>query len=364
MSRFFSRALSGLEAYVPGEQPQDRSYIKLNTNESPYPPSPSVLKVINSSQAELLRLYPDPTCKRLKEALAREYGLSYKNIFVSNSSDEVLGAAFTAYCAGSGRVYFADITYGFYKVFAELQRAKVTVISLRDDLSICCRDYFDLEPGLIVIANPNAPTGIALPAEDIRKIALSNKDSVVLVDEAYVDFGGESSVSLISELKNLIVTRTYSKSMSMAGARLGFAMADPELISDLERIKYSTNPYSVNRLSLEAGIAALEEMDYYRENCKRIAMQRDKTTKELEALGFSHTESRANFIFAKSDSVPGKRLFERLRSAGILVRRFDAPRIGEYLRITVGTENDMAALVAEIERIVEDEKRTDSKKDE
>lgn len=352
MSRFLVSKYQDLTEYTPGEQPRDKKYIKLNTNESPYPPSRGVLEAVNASQAALLRLYPDPTCLNLKEKLAGLYGLKRENIFVSNSSDDVLNHAFTAFASDEKTACFADITYGFYKVFAKLHGTKTAVFPLKSDFSIDPHDYMGIKDSLIVIANPNAPTGMALSPDAIREICLKSPDCAVIVDEAYVDFGAESCVGLIGELDNLIVCRTYSKSMSMAGARLGFAMANAELISDLEKIKYSTNPYAVNRITLAAGEAAIDDIDYYRENCRKIIKTRDATAQKLKEMGFEMTDSKANFLFVKTDRMSGKLIFERLREKGILVRRFDEPRISDYLRITVGTPEEMDALADALKDIL------------
>ncbi len=352
MSRFLVSKYSDLEAYTPGEQPKDRKYIKLNTNESPYPPSEGVLRAVNSSQAELLRLYPDPTCSQLKGKIAGLYGLAPENVFISNSSDDMLNIAFTAFASDEKPAYYPDITYGFYKVFSKLHGTKTKIFPLKEDFTIDPQDYMGLAEGLIVITNPNAPTGLALSPEDIKKICLGSPDCIVIADEAYVDFGAESCVKLIGGLENLIVCRTYSKSMSMAGARLGFAFASKEIIQDLEKIKYSTNPYSVNRITLAAGEAAIDDIEYYRNNCRKIIETREKTSQELKKLGFELTDSKANFIFAKSDKLPGKLIFEKLREKGILVRRFEQDRISEYLRITVGSPEEMQALTEALKDIL------------
>lgn len=355
MSRFLISKYQDLEAYIPGEQPRDRSYIKLNTNESPYPPSPGVLAAVNSSQAELLRLYPDPTCGVLKNKLASLYGLDSENIFVSNSSDDMLNIAFTAFAGDEKKAYFANITYGFYKVFAKLHNCEAVIFDLKNGFKLDSSDYIGLKQGLIVIANPNAPTGLMISLDEIRNICCGSPECVVIIDEAYVDFGAQSAVSLLSECENLIVCRTFSKSMSMAGARLGFAMSSKELISDLERIKYSTNPYSVNRLTMAAGEAAVDDIDYYRSNCAKIIATRENTMRELSRLGFEFTDSKANFIFARCRSISGRVIFERLRESGILVRRFDENGIDDYLRITIGSESDMQTLVSALKRILSEE---------
>lgn len=354
MSRFLVSKYQAMQEYTPGEQPTDRSYIKLNTNESPYPPSESVLKAVNSDEASLLRLYPDPTCKRLKAKMASLYGLKPENVFISNSSDDMLNLAFMAFASDEKKAYFADITYGFYEVFSALHSVKTEIIPLKDDFTIDISDYMNLEPGLIVIANPNAPTGLAISTDEIKKICQSNPESVVIIDEAYVNFGAESALPLIWESDNLIVTRTFSKAMSMAGARLGYAMACPELINDLEKMKYSTNPYSVNRITLAAGEAAADDINYYRINCRRIIQTRQNTMKKLAELGFEFTDSKANFIFCRTDKMPGEKIFDELKSRGILVRRFNKDKISDYLRISIGTDDDMKALISALEDILKE----------
>lgn len=351
MSRFLSGGLSALEAYVPGEQPRDKKYIKLNTNESPYPPPESVVKAIGKAEIEDLRLYSDPECKVLRAAVSEEYEIDGKNIFLSNGSDEILNFAFMAY-GGKGAV-FPDITYGFYSVFAELYGIKTDVIPLNDDFTLDV-DAFCGKNKLVVIANPNAPTGLALGLEVIEKIVASNPDGVVLIDEAYVDFGAESAYRLTEKYKNLLVVQTFSKSRSMAGARLGFAFADSEIIEDLEKIKYSTNPYNINRLTQLAGTAALKSGGYFKENCRRIAKTREYVKKELEKMGFYVTDSSANFLFAKSGKIRGKELYLKLKEKGILIRHFDKERISDYNRITVGSREEMEAFLKAVREITEE----------
>ncbi len=353
MSRFLNEKYQSLEAYTPGEQPRDMKYIKLNTNESPYPPSPSVIEAICGEQAKLLRLYSDPECTELKSALAELHGVKSKSIYLSNGSDDILNFAFMAYASEQKPVAFPEISYGFYKVFAELYGIPCKKIPLKEDFSIDPDDYCGIGC-LVVIANPNAPTGRALSVADIEKIVKSNPDNVVLIDEAYVDFGAKSVYPLTEKYKNLLVVQTFSKSRSMAGARLGFAIADEGIISDLERIKYSTNPYNVNRLTQLAGTCAVRENEYYMENCKRIIATREYTVRELEKIGFTVIPSKANFIFAKSDKTDGKSLYERLKKNGVLVRHFDDPRISDYNRITIGTDEDMQTFISIVKKILEE----------
>lgn len=344
MSRFLIEDYQALEAYTPGEQPTDMKYIKLNTNESPYPPSAGVLDALSSEEVAKLNLYPDPECKELKDALASLYGVARENVFLSNGSDDILNFSFMAFCGKQTPVKFPEISYGFYKVYAELYGVDYTAVPLREDFSIDICDYMGNDAN-VVIANPNAPTGIALSLDKIEQIVKANPDHLVLIDEAYVDFGAESAVALTAKYDNLLVVGTYSKSRSMAGARLGFAFGNRELVADLEKIKFSTNPYNINRLTLLAGKAAVLDNDYYMENCKRIVETRAFTAEALEALGFTVTDSKANFIFAKSDSVSGETLYKELKKKGILVRHFSSPGICEYNRITIGTKEQMQALV-------------------
>ena len=356
MSRFINDKYASLEAYTPGEQPREKKYIKLNTNESPYPPSRGVIDAVSASAVSALNLYPDPSCKGLKDALAELYGVRRENVFVSNGSDDILNFSFMAFCNDTDRpVRFPEISYGFYKVYAELYGVKYQAIPLKADLSIDVNDYLG-NKGNVVIANPNAPTGIALNVAEIERIVKSNPDFVVLIDEAYVDFGGESCLPLLDKYDNLLVVRTYSKSRSMAGARLGFAFGSAELISDLEKIKFSTNPYNINRLTLIAGEAAIKDNDYYMDNCKAVIETREKTVKALEDMGFECTPSRANFIFAKSGDIDGGELYLKLKDRGILVRHFSGEKICKYNRITVGSPEEMDALVNEISLILKETK--------
>ena len=354
MSRFINQKYIGLEAYTPGEQPTDMKYIKLNTNESPYPPSQGVLEAVNSEEVARLNLYSDPTAKRLKAALADMFGKRSENIFVSNGSDDILNFAFMAFCDGSRRkVRFPEISYGFYKVYAELHKVEYIAVPLRSDFSINVEDYCHND-ATVVIANPNAPTGIALSATDIEKIVLGNPDNLVLIDEAYVDFGAESVVSLVEKYDNLLVVGTFSKSRSLAGARLGYAVANAEIIADLEKIKYSTNPYNINRLTLLAGEAAVKDNRYYAKNCATVAKTREETALRLSQMGFFVTESKANFIFTSSDRIGGEELYLKLKGRGILVRHFNSPKIKDFNRITIGTPEQMDMFIACVKDILKE----------
>ena len=352
MSQFFSGQLSQLAPYTPGEQPKDKNYVKLNANESPYPPSPGVAAALNAREAAGLRLYSDATATELKTALANQYRVGPENVFVSNGSDEALNFAFLAYATDGRGAAFADLTYSFYPVFCDLYHIQADVIPLKEDFSLDPRDYYGRNQ-TIVIANPNAPTGLALSRDEIEGIIKANPDSVVVIDEAYVDFGGESCVPLTQKYPNLLVVQTYSKSRSMAGARLGYAIGDASLIQDLETIKFSTNPFNVNQLTMKAGAAALAEQSYYDENCKKIMETRDYTTRELEKLGFSVLPSKTNFIFAKKPGLAGAALYQGLKERGVLVRYFDKDRIRDYNRITIGTREQMDILLEKVRELLQ-----------
>ena len=351
MSTFFSAQLKNLAPYTPGEQPQDQQYVKLNTNESPYPPSAGVIAALNDKEAADLRLYSDPECKELKKALAGYYGVEPENIYVGNGSDEALNFAFLSYATDGRGVAFADITYGFYPVFADLYHIPVQIVPLKPDFSIDPKDYYGLNK-TIVIANPNAPTGLALSRDEMEGIVKANPDSVVVVDEAYVDFGAESCVELTKTYPNLLVVQTYSKSRSMAGARLGYAIGNADLIRDLETVKFSTNPYNVNRLTLRAGVQAIAEQDYYTENCKKIMATRAYTKEKLEALGFTVLDSRSNFLFARKPGTDGGAIYRGLKERGVLVRHFDKDPIRDYNRITIGTPEQMDIFLNKLEELL------------
>ena len=300
-------------------------------------------------QVELLRLYSDPTAKELKEKLAGLYSVKPENVFVSNGSDEVLNFAFMAF--GGQGVVFPEISYGFYQVYAELYQLDFEKIPLEPDFALDYEKYCGKNK-MVVIANPNAPTGMSIPVWQIEEILKSNQDSLVLIDEAYVDFGGESCLPLISRYDNLLVTRTFSKSRCLAGGRLGYGFANPAIIADLEKIKYSTNPYNINRLTLLLGAATVDAEDYYREKCAQIIETRNWTARQLEKLGFFVLPSDANFLFAKTGDMDGGQLYETLRSRGILVRHFSNPKICQYNRITIGTRQQMEALIDTLKEVL------------
>ena len=350
MSRFFSSKYQHLTPYTPGEQPRDQQYIKLNTNESPFPPVDAVLEAAREA-ASLLHLYPDPDAGELRRRLADLYGVTPDELTLSNGSDDLLNFAFMAYCDDETPAVYADITYGFYPVFADLNRVTSKIIPLREDFSICEEDY-RAAGGTIFIANPNAPTGKALSPDAIRSILESNRDNIVVIDEAYVDFGAESCVPLIHTYPNLLVIQTFSKSRSMAGARLGMCFGDAALISDLNTIRYATNPYNVNRMTAACAVAAIDNEDIIRARCREVMDNRAYTDTALKGLGFDVIESKANFLFARHPMVSGKELYQELKSRGILVRHFDKPRLDAYIRITIGSREHMETFIATLEDIL------------
>lgn len=350
MSRFFSSKYNLLVPYTPGEQPKDMEYIKLNTNESPFPPSEKAQRLAFRA-ASNLQLYSDPECRGLVKKAAEYFGVETDEIIFTNGSDEILNFAFMAFCE-NGAV-FPDITYGFYSVFAFLNGVEFEEIPLKQDFSVDINDYMGVNK-TIFLANPNAPTGIALSVEDIEKIVKSNPKNVVVIDEAYVDFGAESVIPLIKKYDNLLVTQTFSKSRSLAGARLGFGIGCKQLIRDLNTIKYSTNPYNVNSMTAAAGIGSLEDDEYIKENCENIKKNRQYLKQELEKLNFTMTDSSANFIFAKHSSVSGKDIYLKLKENGVLVRHFDKKRLKDYVRITIGSKQQLDVLIDKLTEILKE----------
>jgi histidinol-phosphate aminotransferase len=351
MSRFLSSRLKNLEPYTPGEQPQIQNLIKLNTNESPFPPSKLAQKLAKI-ESKKLYLYPDPDVTELTKTVAETYGVGQENVILTNGSDEVLNFAFMAFCDENRQAVFPDITYGFYKVFADINNLPFKEIPLKEDFTISVEDYIN-EKGTVFIANPNAPTGIVLPLSDIERILKANPNRIVVVDEAYVDFGGESAVKLVDKYNNLLVTQTFSKSRSMAGARLGFGIACKEIIEDLNRIRYSTNPYNVNSVTAAAGIGAIKDEEYFRTNCNEIIKNREWTKEQLKKLGFTFTNSKANFLFIKHQNIDGEKLYLRLKEEGILIRHFTQDRIKDYNRVTVGSEKEMQIFIQKVIEILQ-----------
>ena len=354
MSKYFSEKYNDLIPYVPGEQPKDMKYVKLNTNESPFPPSKKAQEYALDA-AKLLALYPDPDCTILREKMAALYNLDKDEIVIVNGSDEILNFAFMAYCDDKTPAAFADITYGFYPVFAKINKVPYVEFPLNDNYEINVDDYIGINK-TIFIANPNAPTGIALSLDNIEKIIASNPNNIVVIDEAYVDFGAQSAVNLIRKYDNLLVTQTFSKSRSMAGARLGMGFASKKLIQDINTIRYSTNPYNVNRMTMAAGIGTIEDNDYMVNNCKTIIQNREYTINKLNELGFETLPSKTNFVFTKNEKFSGEYLYKKLKENGVLVRYFNKARLDKYLRITIGSKQDMDVLIEKLIKIMEESK--------
>ena len=351
MSRFFSQKYKALTPYTPGEQPKDMQYVKLNTNESPFPPSPKAQEYAAKAAADL-HLYPDPECTALTQKVADLCGVKSGQVLLTNGSDEILNFAFMAFCDEENPAVFCDITYGFYEVFAQLNGVPYQKIALKEDFSVDLEAFFEAK-GTVFLANPNAPTGLCLPLSDIEKLLQSNPDRVVVVDEAYVDFGAESACKLVDKYDNLLVTQTFSKSRSMAGARLGFGVGCAALIQDLNTVKYSTNPYNINRMTMAAGLGVLEDEEYTKANCRAVMTTRDNTAKALKDMGFEVLDSCANFLFAKHPLLDGRQLYLDLKARGVLVRHFDSPRLRDYNRITVGSDEQMQILLDTITQIME-----------
>ncbi len=349
MSKYLNKRLNALKPYTPGEQPRDAKYIKLNTNESPYPPAPEVA-LVSRKETQMLNLYSDPTLKPLKEALADRFGVSPENISASNGSDEILAFAFHAY--GEEGFTGPALTYGFYPVFADFFGIDYKTVPMKEDLSIDL-DALTSSDRAIVLANPNAQTGLYIEREEIERL-VSSTDRIVIVDEAYIDFGGESAIPLTKKYKNLLVTGTFSKSRNLAGARIGFCVGDEELISDIERLRFSFNPYNLNRISLAIGTEAVKNEEYFKNCTDRIIASRESFKRKLSELGFSYTNSRANFVLAKKDGIEGKELYTRLREKGILVRYLGDELIRDYVRITIGSEEEMKSLVLALKEILKE----------
>lgn len=351
MSRFFSDNFKTLVPYVPGEQPSDLSrYVKLNTNENPFPPSEKALAYM-AENTRPAHLYSDPDCRKLTALLAKTYGVGPCNVICGNGSDEILFFAFSAFCSDSVPAVFPDISYGFYPVFAEMARVPSVQIPLDDKLKIRLSDYN--VRGTVFIANPNAPTGDALKPSEIEKLIKADTSRVVVVDEAYVDFGAESCIPLTKKYDNLLVVQTFSKSRSMAGARLGYAIGNKALIADLQTLKYSLNPYNVNSMTAALGEGTLLDAEYTAENCRTIAENRAFAEKGLKKLGFEMTDSLANFVFARHPKISGQDVYEKLKEKGVLIRHFSKERIKDYNRITIGSRAQIDALLSALSEIIE-----------
>ena len=345
----WKKNLRVVEPYVPGEQPKQENMIKLNTNENPYPPAPGVEKVLKSMETGDFRLYPKPDARELVDALAEEYNVPANQIFVGVGSDDVLGMAFLTCFNGEKPILFPDITYSFYPVWADLFKIPYVRPALDENFCIKKEDYF-VENGGIVIANPNAPTSIAMPLADIEEIIVKNPDSVVIIDEAYVDFGGESALPLVDKYENLLVVQTFSKSRSMAGMRIGFAFGNKELIDAMYAVRNSYNSYTMNMPSILCGTEAVKDRAYFDKTRAAIVETRAEVTEKLTKLGFKVLPSSANFLFASHERVPAEELFLMLREKHIYVRYFKQPRIQNYLRITIGTPEQMNIFLAEVEK--------------
>ena len=343
--REWEKNIRRVEPYVPGEQPKIANVIKLNTNENPYPPSPAAVKAANEFDLDTLRLYPDPRVDKLVNAIADFYKIDSSKVFVGVGSDDVLAMIFMTFFNSGKPIFFPDITYSFYDVWADMLRIPYETKPLDADFRIKASDYYG-ENGGVVFPNPNAPTGIAEPVEFVRDIVSHNPDVIVIVDEAYVDFGGQTALPLLKEFDNLLVVRTFSKSRSMAGLRIGYALGNEKLIGYLNDVKYSYNSYTMDLTSIELGTCSIKADDYFKEMVKKVVDTRTWFVKEIEALGFTVLPSSANFVFATHKTIPAKEIFENAREHKIFVRYFDKPRIDNYLRISIGTDKEMQLFVA------------------
>lgn len=345
--RFWSPEVRELEPYVPGEQPKIQNLLKLNTNENPYPPSPKVVEAVQAvlvDSADALRLYPDPDASALKQAIAKQQNVALENVFVGNGSDEVLAHIFKAFFVQDKPILYPDITYSFYPVYSQFFGVKTKVLPLNDAFEIVVDDYKQANGG-IIITNPNAPTSIALGLQAIEDVLQANPDSVVVIDEAYVDFGAESAVKLVEKYENLVVCQTTSKSRSLAGLRVGFAIGQPHLIAALEAVKNSFNSYPMDRFAIAAAVASFEDQTYFEQQCEKVIRSREKLVNELQEIGFVVLPSKANFIFASLPNKDAGELAAELRACGIIVRYFNKPRINQFLRITIGTDEQNQRLV-------------------
>jgi len=358
MSRYWSAVVHGLTPYVPGEQPKIDNLVKLNTNEHPYGPSPRALEAIREATGDGLRLYPDPNCDALKSALAKRFDVQANQVFVGNGSDEVLAHAFQALLNHERELWFPDISYSFYPVYCGLYGVAHRQVPLAEDFTIRVEDYLPRgegpceKAGAIIFPNPNAPTGRLLPLEAVEQIVAGNPDAVVLVDEAYVDFGGESAVQLVDQYPNLLVVHTFSKSRSLAGLRVGYAIGHPDLIEGLERVKNSFNSYPLDRLALAGAVASVEDEAFFQDSCKKVIATRGRLVAQLQQLGFEVLPSGANFVFARHPARDGAELAAALRARAIIVRHFKAARIDQFLRITIGTDEQCAILVQALGEIL------------
>lgn len=351
MSQFWSPIVHGLDPYVPGEQPNVANLIKLNTNENPYGPSPKVLEAIRLGVSDQLRLYPDPNATKLKQAIAEYHNVDMQHVFVGNGSDEVLAHIFHALFQHNAPLFFPDITYSFYPVYCKLYQIDYQTIPLNENFEINLQDYSIKNAG-IIFPNPNAPTGCLLTLDEIEELLQLNKESVVVVDEAYIDFGGESAISLVDSYSNLLVTQTLSKSRSLAGLRIGFAIGHPNLIEALVRVKDSFNSYPMDSLAISAGVEAFKDQTYFEQTCQKVINNREWLNSELMELGFEILPSAANFIFARHSEYDAKELAVGLREKGVIVRHFNHDRIKQFLRITIGTQEENQQFLSIIDTLV------------
>lgn len=351
MSKYWSKLASGIEPYVPGEQPKDRAYTKLNTNENPYPPSTKVLEAIKAAANESLKLYPDPLGAELKSTLADYYGLKKEQVFLGNGSDEVLGFAFMAFFDPQKPILFPDITYSFYPVYANLFKIDYELVPLKNDFTLPVEQFFRPNGG-IIFPNPNAPTGEYITLRAIEEILEHNTEHVVIIDEAYIDFGGESALSLINKYPNLLVVQTFSKSRSLAGLRVGFALGHQDLIQGLERIKNSLNSYTLDRLALAGSVEAVKDKAYFEETRNKIIQTRERVIGELLNIGFKVIPSKANFVFISLPTFKAEELFKKLKEAAVLVRYFNQPRIDNYLRVSIGSDIEMDRFLEAVRKII------------
>jgi len=351
LSKYWSQVVQKLEPYVPGEQPKDKTYIKLNTNENPYPPSPKVLEAMRETANENLRLYPTPTCDELRNCIAEYHGLKKEQIFVGNGSDEVLAFSFLAFFNPNSPILFPDITYSFYPVYCAMFHIDYRLITLKEDFSIPVEEFFANNGG-IIFPNPNAPTGKAVTLQDIEEILKHNRDQVVIVDEAYIDFGGVSALTLIDTYSNLLIVQTLSKSRSLAGMRVGFAMGHSDLIEALDRVKNSINSYTLDRVALAGAMESFKEESYFQDTRQKVIATREQTVALLENMGFQVIPSSANFIFISHSLFAAEELYQQLRKEGILVRYFNKERINNFLRVSIGTDEEMECFIKKIAEIV------------
>ena len=357
MKKFWSDKIKEIEPYTPGEQPKDKKYIKLNTNENPYPPSAKVIEKIESMNLEDLKLYPDPDVTELRKVIAEYFSqkiderITKEQIFVGNGSDEILAFIFMTFFNAGDKVYYPDITYSFYPVYADLFNVKEIKIPLNDNFEIEIQKYFGLD-GHIIITNPNAPTSIALKIYEIEKIEKNSPNQLIIVDEAYVDFGAESAVKLVNKYDNVLVVQTFSKSRSFAGMRLGYAIGSENIIEGLNRLKFSFNSYTIDRISIEAGIESFKDNEYFEKTNAKIIQTREKTSEKLKKLGFKVLNSSANFIFISHKDVYAGDLYKKLKENGVLVRYFAKDRIDNYLRVTIGTDEEMGIFIEKLEKLL------------